>query len=496
MTRNVLVTGATGYVGGRLVPRLLEEGHPVRCLVRDPARLQGRPWFDQVDLTCGDLLRPETLKEAFEGVDTAFFLVHTMQGGEGFHERDLDCARNFAQAARAAGVRRIVYLGALGRSDDGALSKHLRSRQAVADELRAHGPDVLEFRAGVIVGSGSLSFELIRDLTERLPVMICPRWVYTLAQPIAIRDVLSYLVGSIDAEGGSHVVEIGGAQRLSYGDMMMGYAKARGLRRYMIPVPVLTPRLSSYWVHFVTPVPSSIARPLIEGLRNEVVADTREARRLFPHIDPITYDEAVDRALRRIHDHTLNTTWYDSLSSSMRARPVELHVTEGMIVERRVRRLEVSPADAFRAFSGLGGERGWLYLDWTWRVRGIIDRLLGGVGMRRGRRHPDEVRVGDVVDFWRVEAVEPDRLMRLRAEMKVPGRAWLQFEAVPTDEGCELRQTAFFAPRGLFGLMYWYLLYPVHGFIFGGLVDGVARLAREARAARREEPRLPQAATV
>lgn len=475
---NVLVSGATGYVGGRLAPRLQESGHVVRCLVRDPERLQGRPWLDAVEVVRGDLLRPETLADAFDGIDTAYFLVHTMQEGEGFHDRDLACARNFAHAAKAAGVRRIVYLGALGRSDDSELSNHLRSRQAVADELRAHGPDVIEFRAGVIVGSGSLSFELIRYLTERLPVMICPRWVYTKAQPIAIRDILSYLEGAIDVEGGSHVIEIGGGQRLSYGDMMRGYARVRGLHRSVIPIPLLTPHLSSYWVHLVTPVPSSIARPLIEGLRNEVVADTREAQRLFPHIKPIPYDEAVALALQRISAHSLDTTWCDSLSSSGRGRPVELTETEGMIVERRVRRLDVPPAAAFRAFSGLGGERGWLYLDWTWRVRGIIDRLLGGVGMRRGRRHPDEVRVGDVVDFWRVEAVQPDRLMRLRAEMKVPGRAWLQFEAVPAEGGCELRQTAFFAPRGLFGLLYWYLLYPVHAFIFGGLVDGVARLAQ------------------
>lgn len=477
----VLLTGATGYVGGRLAPRLLESGHTVRCLARDPNRLQGRAWRDRVEVVQGDALRPETLAGAFEGVHTAYFLVHTMQGGHGFHERDLACARNFARAAKEAGVQRIVYLGALGRSDDASLSTHLRSRQQVADELRAHGPHLIEFRAGVIVGSGSLSFELIRDLTERLPVMICPRWVYTRAQPIAIRDVLSYLVAAIDVEAGSHVVEIGGAQRLSYGDMMKGYARARGLKRLMIPVPVLTPRLSSYWVHFVTPVPASIARPLIEGLRNEVVADTSEARRLFPHVEPMTYDEALQRALRRLHDHVLDTTWCDSLSSSVSGRPVELKVTEGMIVERRVRRVSAPPSAVFAAFSSLGGERGWLYLDWTWQVRGIIDRLLGGVGMRRGRRHPDTLRVGDALDFWRVEAVEPERLVRLRAEMKVPGRAWLQFEVVPAEGGSELRQTAFFAPRGLAGFVYWYALYPVHGFIFGGLVDGIGRLSLKMR---------------
>ena len=478
----VLLTGSTGYVGGRLAPLLLEAGHVVRCLVRDPSRLQGRAWARQVEIVQGDVSRPDSMEGAFTGVDTAYFLVHTMQGGSGFQERDVACARAFAQGARLAGVRRIVYLGALGRSDDAALSTHLRSRQQVADELRAHGPDLIEFRAGVIVGSGSLSFELIRDLTERLPVMICPRWVYTRAQPIAIRDVLSYLVAAIDVEPGSHVVEIGGSQQLSYGEMMMRYARARGLSRLMIPVPVLTPALSSYWVHFVTPVPASIARPLIEGLRNEVIADTTVARRLFPQVVPMSYDEALQLALRRVLDNRLDTTWSDSLSSSRLGRPVTLTATEGMIVERRVRRVPAPPSAGFAAFSSLGGERGWLYLDWTWQVRGAIDRLLGGVGMRRGRRDPYTLRVGDALDFWRVEAVEPGRLVRLRAEMKVPGRAWLQFEVAEVEGGgSELRQTAFFAPRGLAGLLYWYALYPVHGFIFGGLVDGISRLAQAMR---------------
>jgi len=344
---------------------------------------------------------------------------------------------------------------------------------------------VTEFRAGVIVGAGSLSFEMIRELTERVPVMICPRWVYTRTQPIAIRDVLSYLVAALERPAArGRILEIGGADVLSYGEMMTGYARRRGLRRWLLPVPVLTPRLSSYWVHWVTPVPATIARPLIEGLRNEAVVRSADASELFPEIRPLSYDAAVDLAVRRLDSGPLESRWSDALASSRGDHaPAVFSHEEGMILERRERTARAPASTLFDVFSGLGGQRGWLAWNFAWRIRGALDRLVGGVGLRRGRRDPDRLRVGDAVDFWRVEAVEPGRLVRLRAEMKVPGRAWLQFESIDdaTAEGepaaSRLVQTAFFAPKGLAGLLYWYVLYPVHAVIFDRLADRVVARA-------------------
>lgn len=469
-TLRVLVTGATGYVGGRLVPRLLAAGHRVRVLARDPERLAGRRWAGEVEAVRGDLLAPETLGAALQGIDAAFYLVHSMDEKPGFEERDLRAAGNFAAAARAAGVKRIIYLGGLGDEGSG-LSPHLASRQATGRRLAEAGVPVTELRAGVIVGSGSLSFEIVRNLTERLPAMLCPRWVRERIQPIAIRDVLAYLVAALEvpASAGA-VVEIGGADVLSYGDMMLGYARLRGLRRWLIPVPLLTPGLSSHWIHWTTPVPKGIARPLVEGLRSEVVAHTERARALFPGIVPLGYEEACRQALLRTEPGDTETRWTDALWTSLRDdRPVLLASEQGLLIERR--QVEVrAPAEAlFRAFSGLGGDRGWLYADWAWQARGLLDRMLGGVGLRRGRRDPDALRPGDAVDFWRVEAVEPPSLLRLRAEMRVPGLAWLQFEAHPTPSGSSLVQTAFFEPRGLGGLAYWYALYPIHALIFSGM---------------------------
>jgi hypothetical protein len=341
---------------------------------------------------------------------------------------------------------------------------------------------VTEFRASVIVGSGSLSFEIIRDLTERLPVMICPKWVYTRTQPIAIRNVLEYLVAALEnPESAGRIVEIGGADVVTYGDMMQIYANVRGLRRTMIPVPVLTPRLSSYWVHLVTPAPASIAQPLIEGLRNEAVVHDDAALRMFPGIKPMDYRSAVELALARIESHTVETAWSDALVSSQGdVPPVTMTSEEGMIREQRQLLVPAPPEAVYRAFTGLGGERGWLYMNWAWRLRGGLDRLVGGVGLRRGRRDPDEVRAGEALDFWRVEAVEPGRLMRLRAEMKVPGRAWLEFQALPAEgDRTLLIQTAFFEPKGLSGLLYWYALYPIHAFIFSGMIREVGKRAKE-----------------
>ena len=475
----ILVTGATGYIGGRLVPRLLDAGWRVRCLVRDPSRLEGRPWHAQVEIVAGDVLDASSLAPAMLDLRAAFYLVHSMGGGAGFHERDLAGARNFAEAARDGGVARIIYLGGLAE-EQGQLSHHLRSRQQSGDALRSAGVPVTEFRAGVIVGSGSVSFELIRYLTERLPAMICPRWVFTRTQPIGVREVLDYLTASLanDASTG-HTVEIGGADVLTYGEMMQGYAASRGLTRWIIPVPVLTPRLSSYWVNIVTPIPAAIARPLIDGLRNESIVRDPSASELFPQIRPVGYREAVARALARLRASEIETTWSDALSTSAGARaPVILETREGMILEHRQRVVRADAASVFRVFTGLGGRRGWLFMNWAWAIRGFLDRAIGGVGLRRGRRDPDALRVGDALDFWRVEAVEADALLRLRAEMKVPGEAWLQFKVSPQGAGVVLlAQTAFFAPKGLLGWLYWYALYPVHALIFSGLVERIARTA-------------------
>ncbi len=473
----ILVTGATGYVGGRLVPRLLEAGYRVRVCVRDPERLQGRPWLDQVEVATGDVLQPETLPSAMSGVTTAYYLIHSMGGTRSFERRDLDAARNFGEAAKDAGIGRIIYLGGLG-DPEAHLSRHLRSRQETGDALRESGVPVTEFRAAVIVGSGSVSFEIVRYLAERLPIMIGPRWAYTRGQPIAIRDVLSYLLDALRIpESAGRVIEIGGTDVLTYGEMMTVYGHIRGLKRLLIPVPLLTPRLSSYWVHLVTPIPAAIARPLIDGLRNETIVRDTSAQQLFPEIKPIGYEMAVRLALVKLETGDVETAWSGALATSMGdVRPFTFTDEEGMMLEQRQQIVQADPASVFRVFTGIGGKRGWFYADWAWIARGIMDRLVGGVGLRRGRRHPDLINVGEALDFWRVEAVEPNRLLRLRAEMKVPGRAWLQFEARPEGNGrTRLIQTAYFAPRGALGHLYWYFLYAIHSAIFSGMIRAIAQ---------------------
>ena len=480
--RRVLVTGATGYIGGRLVPRLLEAGLRVRCLVRDAERLRDRSWYDDVEVATGDVLRADTLPAALQDVSVAYYLVHSLGAGAGYNARDLEAARIFGAAAAAAGVERIIYLGGLAAAAS-ALSEHLRSRQQTGAALREAGVPVTEFRAGVIVGSGSVSFEMIRYLTERIPALICPQWVYTQTQPIGIREVLDYLVAALDVpESSGRTIEIGGADVITYGDMMMTYAAVRGLRRWLLPVPVLTPRLSSLWVNLVTPIPAAIARPLVDGLRNENIVHDNAARELFPHIQPASYRTSVERALEQLHASGVESAWSDALSSSRQRQRVGLSDSEGMVREHRERYVNASPAKVFSIFTSLGGDTGWLFMNWAWRVRGLADRLLGGVGLRRGRRDASELRVGDALDFWRVEAIEAGRLLRLRAEMKVPGDAWLQLVATPVADGRTLlQQTAFFAPRGLSGWLYWYALYPVHRIIFSGFIREIGRSAEARR---------------
>jgi uncharacterized protein YbjT (DUF2867 family) len=475
----VLVTGVTGYIGGRLVPRLLTKGYRVRVLVRDARRLQGRAWLDQIEVFEGDVLNPASLDAALSGVTAAYYMIHSMSGSVDFEQRDLQAARNFGTSARRGGVERIIYLGGLGdpQSD---LSRHLRSRQQTGQALVESGVPVTEFRAAIVVGAGSISFEMIRYLTERVPVMICPQWVFTRVQPIAIDDLLDYLVYALDTPASAgKVIEIGGADVLTYGEMMLGYAQVRGLRRFLLAVPVLTPRLSSYWVHLVTPIPASIARPLIDGLRNEVIVRDSTAAQLFPQVSPRDYQTAVSLALADLEARQVETSWSDALVTSQGDFvPLTLSTQAGMIIERRQQIVSAAPSRVFQLVSRLGGKTGWLSLDWAWRLRGWVDRLVGGVGLRRGRRDPDEIRVGDAVDFWRVELMEPDKKLLLRAEMKVPGRAWLQFETQPySSEQTLLIQTAFFASKGLFGLAYWYLLYPIHRIVFAGMIRNLAQRA-------------------
>ncbi|MEO1644350.1 MAG: SDR family oxidoreductase, partial [Chloroflexota bacterium] len=477
----ILVTGATGYVGGRIVPRLLEKGYAVRVFVRDATRLVGREWLKDVDVVEGDVLKPETLPAAMDGVTAAYYLIHSMSGNPDFHERDLTAARNFSTSAKAHGVERIIYLGGLGDTDS-KLSEHLRSRQQTGEALRESGVPVTEFRAGILVGSGSVSFEMVRHLTERIPLLICPQWVFTKTQPIAIRNALAYLIDALETpESADKIIEIGGSNQLTYRDMMMTYAEVRGLKRFVLPVPVLTPTLSSYWVQFVTPIPYDIARPLVEGLTSETIADTSLAQEIFPHIELFNYKTAVEMAFVRLEGPGAETVWSDALFSSQRdITPVELTSQEGMLIEKREKVVNASPEDVYATFTGIGGDRGWFTFNWAWRLRARMDSMIGGVGFRRGRRHPDELRVGEALDFWRVEALEDGHLMRLRAEMKVPGLAWLQFKAEPHENGTtRLTQTAFFEPKGLFGLLYWYSIYPLHGPVFSSLITSIAKRAEQ-----------------
>jgi len=475
----ILVTGATGYVGGRLVPRLLDAGYRVRCLVRDPARLQGRPWLKRVEIVTGDALTEGTLTEAMKGVSVAYYLIHGKQGGQINADRDLTVARNFAHAAEEAGVERIIYFGELvdPTSD---LSPYLRSRHETGYILRYGGVPVTEFRAGMIVGSGSVLFEMVRYLAEREPILVCPAWFFSQAQPIAIRDVLFYLIAAIETpESNGRLIEIGGPSRLTYAEMLLEYAKERDLKRFLIRTPFNTPRLSAYWVHMITPIHWRVVLPLIEGLRAKLIVRDDAAKKLFPQIRPIDFRTAVRLALGRIQRDNVETSWSDALvTSAGDIKPYKFTVEDGMFVETRQTLLDISDETVFRSYTGIGGARGWMYMDWAWGMRGWMDKAVGGVGLRRGRRHPDDIRAGESLDFWRVEEVEKNRLLRLRAEMKLPGKAWLEFKSEPQDGKTLFTVTAYFAPHGLFGFLYWYAMWLPHRFIFDGLTNRIASRAR------------------
>jgi uncharacterized protein YbjT (DUF2867 family) len=473
----VLLTGATGYIGGRLLRRLVARGCFVRCIARRPDVLGSRV-DPTVEVVRGDVLDRASLDAAMVGIDAAFYLVHSM-GSDSFEEADRTGARNFAESAKAAGVRRIIYLGGLG--DDKALSPHLRSRREVGEILRESGVPVVEFRAAIIIGSGSLSFEMIRSLVERLPVMITPRWLRVATQPIAVDDVLDYLMSALELPVTDHrIYEIGGADRVSYADIMRAYAKQRGLNPRMLPVPVLTPYLSSLWLGLVTPLYARIGRKLVESIIHATVVQDPSATSVFA-IRPMGIDAAIRRALAREDLEFAETRWSDALSSTGELRSWGGVRFGSRLVDSRVATVTVDPAVAFASIRRIGGDTGWYATDWLWRLRGYLDLLVGGVGPRRGRPHPASLRIGDTVDFWRVEKFKPDHLLLLAAEMKLPGRAWLEFEVTNDGRVSTIRQTAMFDPVGLSGLVYWYVLFPVHQIVFATMLRNIARAAESGR---------------
>jgi len=470
----ILVTGATGYVGGRLWRVLEADGRRVRCLARRETGLAARVG-EGTEVVTGDVLDADSLGAAVEGVESAYYLIHSMGSARDFEDQDRIAARNFGSAARRAGVRRIIYLGGLGQGDE--LSPHLRSRHEVGAVLRESGVPVLELRASIVIGSGSLSFEMIRALVERLPVMITPRWVEIEAQPIAVDDLLAYLLAALDVPlAESRVYEVGGADRVSYGDLMREYARQRGLRRAMIRVPVLTPRLSSLWLGLVTPLYARVGRKLIESVKHPTVVRDFSAREVF-RVRPRGSRDAIAAAIRNEDREIAESRWYDAFSSGGDGRNWAEVRFGNRLVDSRTRDVDVEPAEAFAPIRRIGGETGWYAYDWLWRLRGFLDLLVGGVGVRRGRAAPEDLNVGDALDFWRVEAFEPDRLLRLSAEMKLPGRAWLEFEVVPRTGGATIRQTALFDPVGLAGLAYWFMVGPLHRMVFSGMLENIARAA-------------------
>ncbi len=478
--------------GARLVRQLLLAGHEVRVLIRDPARVRDLEWIDRVEVTTGDAGNREDLDRAMVGIDVAYYLMHSIQQGSHLEQAEQQVARTFAEAARANNVGRIVYLGGLAHeSAEGSMSPHMRSRVEVGRILRESGVETIELRAAVIIGSGSASFEMLRHLTERLPAMITPRWVRTRIQPIAIRDVLRYLVACADLPPGiNRAFDIGGPDVLTYQEMMQRYARVAGIpQRIILPINVLTPELSSHWVNLVTPVPRAIARPLVRSLRQPAVCHESDIRELIP--DPpqglMSFDDAVRLALTRIREANVATRWS---SASVPGRPSDPLPSDpqwtGGTLYEDVRVID-SPASVeamWTAVEGIGGEHGWYSSSFLWEVRGLIDRLAGGVGLRRGRRDPEHLRIGDAVDFWRVEDREPPRLLRLRAEMKMPGRAWLEFTIAPHEGGSRLTQRAVYWPRSFAGHMYWWSVAPFHAVVFPPMVRRIADEAEAIAASR------------
>ncbi|ASK66123.1 NAD(P)-dependent oxidoreductase [Brachybacterium avium] len=483
----VLVTGASGYIGGRLVPALLEAGLRVRAMARHADRLEDRPWRDQVEVVEADVGDPASLDAALEGIDVAYYLIHAMGGGRSFAERDRQGAQSFADAAARADVRRIVYLGGI-HPEGVELSAHMASRKEVGDIMLAGPVPAVVLRAAVILGSGSASFEIMRHLAERLPVMIAPQWVRNRIQPTAVRDVLHYLVAAARLEGApNRTFDVGGPDVLTFAELLHAYARAAGLpRRPIRTVPVLTPRLASHWIGLVTPVPTGIARPLVESLIHESVAAEHDLRDLVPAPEGglTGVDRAIELALTRIRELDVATAWHSATPAGAPSAPLpEDPDWSGGIVrgDQRERRVDASAETLWDVIEGIGGRRGWYSWRLGWIARGLMDRFVGGPGLRRGRRHPDRLVVGDALDWWRVERIEDGRLLRLRAEMRLPGQAWLELAVEPTDDRrAILHQRAIYHPRGLLGDLYWWAVWPFHGIVFGGMQRNIARAAETA----------------
>lgn len=467
----ILVTGASGYIGGRLIPHLIALGYSVSVFVRNKTHIESYPWFNQLSQVIeGDCLNMEKNSSWFSQIknanfDAAYYLIHSIYTGDDFHELDSRAALNFSKSAES--IKHVIYLGGILPENPDA-SKHLLSRAKTGEILRQHLP-VTEFRAGIIIGSGSASFEMIRYLTERLPIMITPKWISNLIQPIGIDDVIAYLLQSLHMKS-LGIVNIGSSP-LTFKDMMLEYAKLRGLKRFIISVPVLTPTLAGRWVGCVTPIPNALAIPLIEGIKFPVTASTQKAHELFPLIHPVSYATALQCALDETEHNIVETRWSN-------ARGFLAHYTiddwEGLIQEQQTEISRATPEALFKIISDLGGEAGWFSYSWAWRLRGFIDRIIGGPGLFRGKRKGKSLRVGDTIDFFRIEKIVLNRELLLRAEMKVPGKAWLRFELKPVPEGTLVTQTAYFQPHGLWGLIYWYSLYIPHYLIFKSLIKKIA----------------------
>lgn len=466
----LLVIGATGYIAGRLIPLLLEKSYSVSVLARNPERIKGQFWANKLDqIIKGNLLNKKTSwTNAIKNFDLAYYLVHSLYAGKDFYDLDKKCAKNFAEAAQA--IKHVIYLGGL-IPKHGTISEHLKSRQETGAILNSYLP-LTEFRAGPIIGSGSAPFEMVRYLTERIPIMVTPKWITNKVQPIAIRDVLNYLLQAAEKEP-LGIVEIG-SNRISFQDMMKQYAKARNLKRIIIPLPILTPTLSARWVGLITPIPNSLAVPLIEGVIHPVIADTSKAKKYFPNIKPITYSKAVNLALGKIREKLIQTHWTSEIAQGPSHK---LKDFEGLIEEQQVLRSSASPQAVFKSFTDIGGEKGWPTMNWAWRIRGLIDKILGGPGLIRGKSSEKKLLVGDVVDFWRVEKIKEGEELILKAEMKLPGNAWLRFHVFPYQNGSILVQTAFFQPLGFWGMIYWYALYPIHKIIFPRMINSIIQQA-------------------
>ena len=462
----ILVTGATGYIASRLIPKLLERGYRVRCLVRQSLRLKTRTWFPFVEVVHGDVMDPSTLVPAMEGVHTAYYLVHNMSSGRGYTSLELDGASNFASATERTGVKQIIYLSGLA-DPNGKIASHMRSRIETGETLRKGSVPVTEFRAGVIVGPGSISFEMIRFMTELMPVVFGPLWLQNLSQPIATQNVIEYLLAAL--ENGfeqNRIFEIGGPDRMSYVDLMLTYGRLRGLWRKSITLPGIPLWFMALGVEWMTPVPASIARPLVDGMRSDSLVQDESARSAFPGIRLLGYEEAVNIALTHLQPDRLEPAWMDC------DEPVKSMKHEGFFIDHRCEQVSASPEEVFEIVSRMGGKNGWPYANWLWTLRGWLDRLIGGPGLR-GRAV--DLRVNDVLDYYRVECLEEGHLLRLYSELKAPGEGWMEWRVEEEGGMTRLSQTGFFAPRDFWGFAYWYLLGPFHRLVFRGLIKAIAK---------------------